>query len=179
MILIINVCRERLHYNEFVNPVLNILSAINERYFVLNYDNVTEEDLSKADKVIICGTSLYDNEYLEHIGKFSWIRSYSKPIFGICAGCQIIQIVYGGTIERIKEIGAIDIEFTEEFLGVTDKRKVYSLHQNVVLSSEFIVYARSDLCSHAVRHKTKEIYGVLFHPEVYSHDILENFCKLE
>lgn len=179
MILVINVCRERLHYNEFVNPVLNILSVINERYFVLNYDNITIEDLENVDKIIICGTSLYDNEYLEHIEKFSWIRSCGKPIFGICAGCQIIQIVYGGTIDRVKEIGAVDIEFSEEFLGIIGKRKVYSLHQNIVRSNEFTVYARSELCSHAFKHKTKEIYGVLFHPEVYNHDILENFCKMK
>lgn len=177
MILIINVCRESLHYSEFVNPVVNVLSSINERYFVLNYDNVTTEDLGNADKIIICGTSLYDNEYLEHIEKFSWIRTCNKPIFGICAGCQIIQIVYGGSINKIKEIGAVDIEFNEEFLGIIGKRKVYSLHQNVVMSNDFVVYAKSALCPHAVKHRDKEIYGVLFHPEVYNHDILENFCK--
>ena len=61
MILVINVCKESLHYYEFVAPVLNIISGMGKDYFVCNYDEVSEEFLKKAEKVIICETSLYDN----------------------------------------------------------------------------------------------------------------------
>jgi len=178
MILVVNVCKEQLHYYEFVGPVLKVLSNASKDYFVVNYDEVTPEYLEKADKVIICGTSLYDNQYLEDIPKFSWIWDYDKPIFGICAGCQVIQLIFGGKVEHIKEVGSVDIEFDQEFLGVIGKRKVYSLHQNFISSPEFDVYGKSKDCAHAVKHKAKEIYGCLFHPEVYNHDILENFCKI-
>lgn len=178
MILVINVCKESLHYYEFVGPVLKILKGIEEDYFVCNYDEISPDYLNRADRVIICGTSLYDNQYLEDISKFKWIWDYKKPIFGICAGCQIIQLIFGGSVEKIKEIGSVDVEFSKVFLGVVGSRKVYSLHQNYVLSLEFDVYAKSGLCGHAFKHKTREIYGTLFHPEVYNQDIIENFCKL-
>jgi GMP synthase-like glutamine amidotransferase len=178
MILVVNVCRETLHYHEFVSPILNILNNMSERYYVVDYDKIDSQDLKNADKIIICGTSLYDNEYLENIDKFSWICDFERPIFGICAGCQLIQIVFGGELSSIKEIGATDVCFNHEFLGVSGNMKVYSLHQNYVKSDDFEVFARSDLCGHAFRHIEKSIYGVLFHPEVYNHEIIENFCRL-
>ena len=178
MILVINVCKESLHYYEFVAPVLNILNSMGEDYFISNYDEINHAFLEKADKVIICGTSLYDNEYLEGISNFSWIPKYEKPILGICAGSQVIQIMFDGELSPIKEIGATDIEFSREFLGLIGKKKVYSLHQNLVRSDAFEIYANSQSCPHAVKHKEKPIYGVLFHPEVYNHEIIENFCRL-
>lgn len=178
MILVINVCSESLHYHEFVSPVLNILGRMGEDYFVCNYDKLSSDYLEKADKIIICGTSLHDNEYLEKISLFSWIRELDKPILGICAGSQIIQIVFGGELKKIKEIGQIDVNFDEIFLGMSGERKVYSLHQNVVVSDDFFVYAKSDLCPHAMKHKNKEIYACLFHPEVYNHEVIEEFCRI-
>ena len=62
MILIINVCEEKLHYYEFVKPIEDIVV---EDYFVKNYVDISKEDLERADKVIICGTSLKDNCFLK------------------------------------------------------------------------------------------------------------------
>ena len=178
MILVINVCKESLHYYEFVAPVLNILSGMGADYFVANYDEVTQDFLDKSDKVIICGTSLYDNQYLEEIEKFKWVWEYDKPIFGICAGSQVVQLIYGGKVDHIKEVGSVDVEFSKPFLGISGKRKVYSLHQNSVVSPDFEVYAESESCPHAFKHKSKQVYGVLFHPEVYNHEVIENFVRL-
>lgn len=178
MILVVNVCKESLHYYEFVAPVLNILNHSGKDYFVANYDEVSKSYLEKSDKVIICGTSLYDNQFLEEIEKFDWIWDYDKPILGICAGCQVLQLIYGGKVEHLKEVGSVDVEFSKQFLGVIGKRKVYSLHQNSVVSPEFDIYATSSLCPHAFKHREKHVYGILFHPEVYNHEIIENFVKL-
>lgn len=178
MILVVNVCKEPLHYYEFVAPVLKILSGMSQDYFICNYDEITQSFLDKADKVIICGTSLQDNKYLNEISKFNWLLNFNKPVFGICAGSQVIQLVFGGEVRKVKEVGSIEVEFTKPFLGIIGKRKVYSLHQNLVLSSQFHIYAKSKLCPHAFKHKSKELYGVLFHPEVYNSDIIENFVRL-
>lgn len=179
MILLVNVCEEKLHEYEFVKPVEKLVG----KCFVRKYDSVSEDDLKRADKVIVCGTALSDNEYLGNIEKFDWLKSFDKPVLGICAGCQILQAVFGdgqitiGSSSQM-EIGQIFVEFEREFLGVSGKLKVYSLHQNIVESDEFEVYARSERCVHAVKHKMKEIFGVLFHPEVYGREILDSFCLL-
>src|SRR3989344_4621898 len=72
MVLLINVCKEKLHYYEFVKPIEDILGKNNLRFFTRHYKKISKEDLENADKIIICGTSLKDNEFLEDIKKYSY-----------------------------------------------------------------------------------------------------------
>src|SRR3989344_4959384 len=129
MILIISTCAEKLHELEFVKPVFDIVKKTladgNDKIIVKHYGDSTIEDINKSDKIIICGTSLKDNKFLEDIGKFSWIRDYKKPILGICAGAHIIGLALGEKVKRKRDIGLKDLEIKEEFLGIRGKRQVY------------------------------------------------------
>ncbi|MEJ2268118.1 MAG: hypothetical protein P8X70_03515 [Nanoarchaeota archaeon] len=80
-------------------------------------------------------------------------------------------------LEFVK-IGSIEVNFETEFLGLKGKQKVFALHGKFSLSSDFEVYGKSEKCVHAVKHKKKEIYSTLFHPEVYNHKLIKNFCEL-
>lgn len=171
MILLISTCKEKLHELEFVKPAEKIVG----KCFIRKYSEVSSEDLEKASKIIICGTSLKDNDYLENLNKFEWIKYFDKPILGICAGSHIIQFIFGGIKENIKEIGEIKINFEKKFLGLGGEIKVYVLHQNFVNCPDFEVYGKSKKCVHAVKHRKKEIYGVLFHPEVYNSELISEF----
>ena len=54
--------------------------------------------------------------------------------------------------------------------------EVYAIHHlSVEPSDEFEVLARSEDCVEAVKHKTKPFYGLLFHPEVRHHEMIESF----
>src|SRR3989344_8400133 len=127
MILIINICKEKLHYFEFVKPIEDILKNNNIKFFTKDYTLINKEDLKKANKVIICGTSLKDNKFIEDLDKFSWIEEFNKPILGICGGMQIILLLYGGELKKEKEIGFSKENFKKEFLGVEGEVEVYHL----------------------------------------------------
>lgn len=179
MILIVNVCKERLHYFEFVKPVEDILRANNGLFFTKHYLEVGDGDLAKCDKIIICGTSLADNGFMGDVKKFSWIKNFEKPIFGICAGMQIFGIIFGGELKKQTEIGFFHEGFEKEFFGIKGEREVYHLHNYYVDFSgvkDFKIYSYSKI-SQAVKHKKKEIYGVLFHPEVRNKEMLMEFVK--
>ncbi len=175
MIMLVDVCAEELHSYQYVLPVKNIVGEC----FVRKYKDVTEADLKKAKKVIICGTAILDNEYLSNIESFSWIKDYDGHILGICAGCQVLQMVFGAKRERGVEIGKKKILFSDSFLGVLGEIWAYLLHQNIVESDKFEVFAKSDSFNCAFKYKDKDFYGVLFHPEVYNKEMIENFCLLE
>ena len=49
MILIINICKERLHYLEFVKPICDILDSREVKYFVKDYTDVSNNDLNKCE----------------------------------------------------------------------------------------------------------------------------------
>ncbi len=181
MILIINICREKLHYYEFVKPICDILEIHGIKYNVKNYKEVKESDLIKAGKVIICGTSLYDNDFINYIDKFRWILEFNKPILGICGGMQIIGILFGGKLKKKTEIDFYMENFKEEFLGAVGEMEVYHLHNYFIDFSkldDFMIFNKGNI-SQAVKHKEKQVYGVLFHPEVRNKEMVLNFIKLQ
>ena len=178
MILIINVCKEKLHYFEFVKPIEDILKKENVDFFTKHYLELTKKDLIKADKVIICGTSLKDNVFVDNIEKFEWIRDFEKPLLGICAGMQIVGLVGGGKLKMHLEIGYFYEDFRKKFLGVNEEVEVYHLHNNYVdFSDEFEIFNKGEVVQ-AAKHKLKDIYGVLFHPEVRNKKMILEFVKI-
>ena len=180
MILIINICKEKLGYYEFIRPIEGILENNKIKFFTKHYNKVNKNDLKKSDKIIICGTSLKDNKFVRDIAKFDWIGNYDKPVLGICGGMQMIGLIFGGKLGKETEIGYYNENFKKEYLGLKGKQEVYHLHNNYVgfgSLEEFEVFSEGKI-SQAVKHKEKEIYGVLFHPEVRQKDLIVKFCSL-
>lgn len=177
MILLINVCKEYLHYYEFVKPIEKTLKNNNIKFMTKHYRELTKNDLLKADKVIICGTSLKDNEFIKDIKDFEWIKDFNKPLLGICAGMQIIGLIFKGKLKKKTEIGATEVIFKKKFLGFEGRKEVYELHNyysDFSKLKDFEIFAKNPI-PQAVKHKEKEIYAVLFHPEVRSEEIIVNF----
>ena len=123
MILIINMCKQGLglSYEEFVQPIDDIVGKDNDSgKKVVHYLNINKKMIDKADKIIICGTALKDNDYIEHIEKFQWLKDTESKVLGICAGAQVIAKVFGGKIIKNKEIGVVDIEIIDKRALITD-----------------------------------------------------------
>jgi len=184
MILLINICKEKLHYYEFVKPLEDILKREKIACFIRNYKEVKKGDLEKADKVILCGTSLKDNDFFEdeNLRFFKWIGDFDKPLLGICGGMQVIGKVFGGKIRKEQEIGFFQEKFHKDFLGLNGSKEVYHLHNYFIdfnQLEDFDSYAVSEKeVIQAVKHKEKNIFGVLFHPEVRQKALIVNFCGM-
>ena len=179
-ILIVSTCREKLHYYEFVRPIEDILSKEKLNFKTMNYLDASDNDIQNAEKIIICGTSLKDTGYQNHLEKFDWIKETNKTVLGICAGMQIIGLVNGAKLKGKTEVGYFHETFTGEFLGLKGKQEVYHLHNNYIEfkdQEEFEVYTQNKI-SQAIQHKKKNIYGTLFHPEVRQKQLIINFTKL-
>lgn len=182
-ILIVNICKEKLHYYEFVKPIKDILINNGVKYFVRAYKEINKSDLKKASKIIICGTSLYDNDFIGYYHKFNWLKNFNKPVLGICGGMETIGLVFGGKLKKNTEIGFYKECFNKSFLGLLNEQEVYHLHNyHLAFNKEFKIYCFSDgrfsKVSQAVRHKEKPIYGVLFHPEVRQKNLIKEFCEV-
>ncbi len=177
MILIIKTNKKLLHNNEFVKPIEDIANNLLLKTKVIKTKEINKTNLAKAEKIIISGTSLKDNDFLKDLESFSWIKNYNKPILGICAGAQIIGLIYNGKIKKKTEIGMTKVNFKKSFLGISGEKEVYELHNNYVeFSNDFEVFAKNEI-SQAAKHKDKGIYAVLFHPEVKNKEMIEEFLK--
>jgi GMP synthase (glutamine-hydrolysing) len=180
MILIVdmNYKKDSLGIYEFVHSIASIAKGF-EKCTVKHYLELGREDLDKCSRMILSGNALMDEQCLNKLKLFSWIRTCEKPVLGICAGMQTICLVFGSSLERCVEIGMKRIETVKENLLFSASFDAYELHSHAVqLSAEFEALARSKKCVQAVKHKQKDVYGVLFHPEVRNKEIIERFVAL-
>jgi len=179
MILIVdmNSTENPFGFYEFVLPIISIAEEL-EKCTAKHYLEVNEKSLDGYDKIILSGSALKDTVTFYQTARFKWLKDCNKPVLGICAGMQTIGLVFGGRVEKCREIGMTKIETSEENLLFFSTFKVYALHNYALVpSADFKVLAKSADCVHAMKHKWKDVYGVLFHPEVRNKEVVERFIN--
>ncbi len=182
MILIVdmNHKKDSLAAIEFIQPIVSVIKDCdNEKFKVIHYPEIKKIDIEKTDRIILSGTNLKDNRFIEDKDQFRWITTCKKPILGICAGMEIIALAFGSSLTPCKEIGLVDVKTRKKNPLFDGDFGAYSLHSYSVTpskeSDDFEILAESKACIQAIKHKTKDIYGLMFHPEVRNKDILEKF----
>jgi GMP synthase (glutamine-hydrolysing) len=174
--LIIDVCQGDLSRSEFVQPIASIVGP---GVRVKPYTDVGSEEVDGSDAVIICGTAMADDGYLDNLHMFEWLIKTQTPVLGICAGMQVIALLHGAQVVVRKEIGMTKVEVEPGNPLIPKPTEVYSLHKYDLQDlEEFDVLARSDQCVQAIAHREKPLYGILFHPEVRRGEIIRRFLDL-
>ena len=177
MILIVDMNSQPLGTEEFARPLTEIAGRFGDARKI-HYTKVRKSDIEEAEKIILSGTPLREFGYLGDIDSFSWLKETSKPVLGICAGMQVMAVVFGSEIADNKGIGFAGIEVVRDNPLIEGKLRVYELHGKAVrASAQFEVLAKSGKCIQAIRHKSKPFYGILFHPEARNRGIIERFLK--
>ncbi len=179
MILIVdmNSSNNPFGFPEFVLPIVTIIEEL-EKCDVRHYLKVNEKSLNGYDKIVLSGSALKDTVTFDQTTRFKWLKDCIKPVLGICAGMQTIGLVFGGHVEKCCEIGMTEIETSKANLFFSSKFKAYSLHNYALVpSAKFEVLAESTKCVQAIKHKQKDIYGVLFHPEVRNKEVMQKFIR--
>jgi GMP synthase (glutamine-hydrolysing) len=115
------------------------------------------------------------------------------PVLGICYGMQLMCQALGGRVQShpAREFGRAHLAINTDrqdandlFAGVPHETQVWMSHGDQVdtVSEGFVSLAQTPTCVHAaVKHRTRPLYGLQFHPEVtHTPDgktILANFLK--
>lgn len=154
----------------------------------VDWKKIEERQLQEAKGIIISGApillSLIDPK--PYLDAFEWVKSVDKPILGVCFGHQIIAMHHQASIYMISEdrdlrkIEVLSSDLLFEKLG-QDIWMQEDHCEAVDLAPDFDHIARSSACDiEGVRHKTKPMWGVQFHPEVNSPQgiqLLNNFLS--
>jgi GMP synthase (glutamine-hydrolysing) len=137
------------------------------------------------------------------------IRETSTPLLGLCGGHQLIGLAFGATPAPMGRLASGEIDPNPDlapgmrkewgasrvcistrdllFAGLGDTVVVEQRHfwELKALPAGFVQLAASDACPiQAIRHESRPLYGVQFHPERYSElhpdgrTILANFFRL-
>jgi GMP synthase-like glutamine amidotransferase len=179
MILIVdmNSTENPFGFSEFVLPIVSIAEEL-EKCDVKHYLKVNGKSLNGYGKIVLSGSALKDTVTFDQTARFKWLKDCGKPVLGICAGMQTIGLVFGGHVEKCREIGMTEIVTSKVNTLFSSTFKAYALHNYALVpSAEFEVLAESARCVQAIKHKQKSIYGVLFHPEVRNKDVVQRFIQ--
>lgn len=169
-------------YNHLIHRTLRDLGV--ETKLVENTTPV--EDLMDADGIVLGG-----GPSLERTGSCEeYLGEIDVPFLGICLGHQLMAKFFGGEVGKgetggYAEVKVRIVEDDEIFDGLPDVIKVWASHADEVkkLPPDFKLLATSDICEiEAMRHKSKSVYGIQWHPEVFhterGEDFYRNFIKI-
>ena len=155
------------------------------------WDGFKDIDTSTFDLAVLSGSSNFpvvgnENQLVQEL---DFIRSTDMPVLGICYGSELITTAFGGTLKILphKERGVIhvSIERTDPIFNGIDDLFVYEGHRWTIdtVPEGFIPLASSPHGIETIRHSSRIIYGLQFHPEKLQHEtvgeqIVENFLAL-
>jgi GMP synthase (glutamine-hydrolysing) len=172
----------------FTADILTCLGRLDKPYFHKRFSQVSNEDLSQCDKVILSGRRKYSTEINavnSRIIKYCHYRN--KPLLGICYGAEIIALTLGGSIRKMPAHvqGTIEVSLSSANPLTEGKKSilVYESHRYCVakLPSNLKSLANSRYCEHEVFSNDSKMYGTQFHPEKSGDDglaLLKNFLMI-
>ncbi len=171
--------------DQYFPKLLDVLSC---KYKIIK----SESDLKSVKHkdvtgILISGSPLMvTKDSLRHnIGQFVLnslcIMSYDVPIMGICFGCQLLNVMFGGKLIKLKSHFCQD-----STVNMSDKDILGRFCLRYVIkdvSPNFEILGETKIRGHKVpcfiKHKTRNIYGCLFHPEYHpeTHYLILKFLK--
>jgi GMP synthase (glutamine-hydrolysing) len=161
-----------------------------DKFEIIKLGEVVMVDASEYDLIILSGSSKFSiigNEDL-YRGEIDLIKSSKAPIIGICLGFELISHAYGASLSKVqrKRKGIVDIQVTHpsDIFENLPNFKVYESHRWVVnkLPDTLVELARSKDGIEAIKHKSRQVYGFQFHPEMFAEktcgdEIFNNLLK--
>jgi GMP synthase (glutamine-hydrolysing) len=169
--------------------IAQMVNLFHSDVIVVTMDGLEQKRLGEASGMIISGAPilLTQSDISHYIKKFSFLKRIDCPVLGICFGHQIIGLVHGSEIFLGKPIRKSErMTFVEEdliFSGIDQNPLFVEDHtEGINLPPNFLHLAKSENYKvEAMKHSSKTIYGVQFHPEVSGDNgkiLMKNFLKM-
>jgi GMP synthase (glutamine-hydrolysing) len=175
------------NYGQFAHLIHRTVRDLGTRCELVKNTLRPDELLQRSpDGLILSG-----GPTLDRIGNCKqYVREIELPILGICLGHQLIAETFGGAVGKGASGGYADvtveiIEPDDILLGIGPTITTWASHADEVsrLPNNFVKLARSAVCEiEAMKHPSKPIYGVQWHPEVAhteaGNTLILNFLKI-
>jgi len=181
------------NYDSFTYNIKQYIEELGSRCEVYRNDAISLEEIRSLDPtgiVISPGPGDPDSAGIT----LDLIREFSGeiPILGVCLGHQAIGQAFGGRVVRAPcpthgKVSTITHQGKGVFAGVQSPFRAARYH-SLMIEKEFLpacieVTAESeDGVIMGIRHRSKKVEGVQFHPESiateYGHEFLRNLLKL-
>lgn len=183
------------HYDSFTYNLAQLITETTQKYpVIVQHDACSYEDLQHIphDNIVLSpgpGHPGCDRDFL--LGR-AILEKSRVPVLGVCLGHQGIGHVFGAHVMLAKEpmhgrVSRITHEQDPLFANIPVSFNAVRYHSWVLndpLPPSLRVIARTetDGAIMAIRHQTKPLWGVQYHPESicteYGYQLLLNFMRL-
>ena len=163
------------NYDSFVFNIVQYLAQLGAECTVVRNDQVQASEASKYDGVLISPGPGTPDKAGVSIAMIKYCAEHSIPLFGVCLGHQAIGEAFGATVSRAPELlhGKTSVVHhngkgvMEHLPTPFTATRYHSLAvESEPIPSEFDVTAQTESgVIMGMRHKSKNIEGVQFHPE--------------
>ncbi|HYA32694.1 MAG TPA: GMP synthase subunit A [Candidatus Bathyarchaeia archaeon] len=175
------------NYGQFAHLIHRAVRDLGTECELVKNSLAIDEVLERSpDGLILSGGPTMDR-----IGNCKqYVHEIKLPILGICLGHQLIAEEFGGAVRKGASGGyarvAVEIVDPDDILqGMGSTINTWASHADEVsrMPSSFVLLARSAICEiEAMKHPSKPIYGVQWHPEVAhtegGNTLLQNFLTI-
>jgi para-aminobenzoate synthetase component 2 len=162
------------NYDSFVYNIVQYLAQLGAKVDVKRNDEVTVAEASEYDGILLSpgpGTPADAGVCIDIVKELGGI----KPIFGVCLGHQAIAEAYGATVSRAPELlhGKTSEVFhhNQGVLAPLNSPFTATRYHSLAVERD-TVPAELEITSEtesgvvmSLKHRTKDIEGVQFHPE--------------
>ncbi|MFC5261765.1 aminodeoxychorismate/anthranilate synthase component II [Kribbella qitaiheensis] len=179
------------NYDSFVYNLVQYLQQLQAETIVLRNDEVTPDDVSQYDGVLLSpgpGTPEEAGACVDIVKE----KGGEVPIFGVCLGLQAIGVAYGGVVGRADELlhGKTSQVFHEGagVLAGLPSPFTATRYHSLAIAEDSVpdvlqVTARTEAgVIMAARHRDLPVEGVQFHPESVltegGHRMLANWLEI-
>jgi len=180
------------NYDSFTWNLAHLLDTAGARVEVVRNDEVTAGQVTAAAPagVVISPGPGFPAEAGISIATVTACAAAGVPLLGICLGHQAIGAAFGADIIAApRPVHGTAFPVTHDgagvFRGLPSPFHATRYHSLIVdeatLPSDLLVTARTVGIPMALRHATRPVEGVQFHPEsiltTHGHSIIENFVR--
>jgi GMP synthase (glutamine-hydrolysing) len=161
-------------YGENLSPLEKFLKKNEIPYTLYKTFQGEFPEVDDYSALIVGGGSSFLNYFNgnnEELTGVELIKKSSKPVLGICLGCQIIGKAYDVELKFDEERKWNILDIVKEdiiFTGVPEKCNVWENHLYALadIPEDFELLATdADGTIQIIKHQEKYIYGFQFHPE--------------
>ena len=182
----------------YIKLIIKLLKKYKIEYKKVNKIQNIDSIINKIKGIIITGSSLKLSK-ISQKGNFNlysfnlyYINKLNVPVYGICFGCQLLNIIYGGKLKDNKKYLCNDHEFNKYnknhklLKGIETTKFKYCFSDIVIPNKKLPVHVFSSIIidgkiiETGFEFEKNKVFGSLFHSECYENTdfIYVNFYEL-
>lgn len=168
------------------NVIEGDLRGLNKLKGILNKKQKTVNGIIMSGSPIMLDESSNVEDYICNL---YCLKHLNIPILGICFGCQLINVYFGGNLYDMSEVKCIKMKIeskdnNEMWSSLTGNaqfccRYLPKCVPNKQLNILMYVNENNMKFPCVIQHKTRHIIGIMFHPEALkkTNKVLDYFLK--